>query len=56
MREENKVKNICFIYSDITTTGGIEKSISVIANELCKINEYNISKVLIKLFLTLMKE
>lgn len=42
------MKNICFIYSDITTTGGIEKSISVIANELCKINEYNISVLSIK--------
>lgn len=40
--------NICFIYTDITTTGGIEKSIAVIANELCKQPEYNVKILSIK--------
>lgn len=42
------MKNVAFLYSDITTTGGIEKSISNISNELCKDSNYNINIISIK--------
>ena len=42
------MKNICFIYTDITTTGGIERCISLIANKLANSGEYNVNIISIK--------
>lgn len=37
------MKKICFFYTDITGTGGIEKMISIIGNELVKNKDYEIN-------------
>lgn len=39
----NNKKNICFLCGDITETGGTEKIVCIIANELLKTQKYNIS-------------
>ncbi len=40
---KNKKTNICFFSGDITRSGGTERVATIIANELCKNKEYNIS-------------
>ena len=42
------MKRICFLYTDITTTGGIEKCISVISNKLTEDERYDISVISLK--------
>ena len=42
------MKKICFFYSDITGTGGIEKMISIIGNKLVEEDEYKVNILSVK--------
>ena len=43
MSKNNAIKNICFYSGDITNSGGTERVAIIIANELNKLPEYNVS-------------